>query len=143
MIGQATINDKDLFGYYGAHFIKGAYKALLQGIQAKEIVKNTSRIEDGDRAVITEDYPIRLASRELSLSFLVEGSTREQMLTNRRELINDLISSTLIKLNANRLGIGFKLIFREISEITDNTNSRYCTIKAKFYEPNPKDRINL
>lgn len=143
MVGQVTINNNDLFLSYGASLVKGAYKALLQGLQAKEIVKNTSRTEDGDRAVITEDYPIRLASREVSLPFLIEGETRAKMLSNRKSFLNDLLASTIITFNANNLGIGFKFIFREVSDITDYKNNRYSTIQVTFYEPNPKDRISL
>lgn len=143
MVGQVTINNNDLFLCYGASLVKGAYKTLLQGLQAKDIVKNTSRIEHGDRIVITEDYPIRIASRELSLSFLVEGKTRPEMLSNRKSFLNDLTSSTIITFNANRLGLGFKLVFREVTEIIDYTNNRYCTVQVKFYEPNPQDRTNL
>lgn len=143
MVGQATINNNDLFLCYGASLVKGAYKTLLQGLQAKEIVKNTSRIEHGDRIVITEDYPIKIASRELSLSFVIEGKTRSEMLSNRKSFLNDLISSTIIKFNANKLGLGFKFVFREVTEIVDYTNNKFCTIQIKFYEPNPQDRINL
>lgn len=141
MKGQATINGKDIWVYYKANLIKGAYKELCKDLSAKDSVKNTSRLEDGDRISVSTDG-LKFKSRDFSISFLVQGSNYADMLSNYANLI-DAISQNVVNFGVKSLGNVYKVIFNEVQDITDYTKESMRVVKIKFTEPNPKDREHL
>lgn len=138
MKGQAKINGKDIWTTYSANLIKGTYKALLQGITTKDVVKNTSRLENGDRVVI-EQITQKIKSREISISFLLQGRTYEELQTNIKNIIQELLNG-VISFEVKTLSTRYLLIFKELSDITEYRKQCFSVLKIKFYEPNPNNR---
>lgn len=133
MKGTAYINGNDIWETYRANLLKGTYTALQQGLQTKEFVKNTSRLEDGDRVLVSD---IKVNSREVSISFLVEGADKDEMEQNSDALLNE-ISTGIVEFNVKKMGRSYFFLLKEISQITTYRKNPYKEIKIKFYEPNP------
>lgn len=138
MKGQAKINGKDIWTTYSANLVKGTYKALLQGIATKDVVKNTSRLEDGDRIQVDISAQ-KIKSREISISFLIEGATYTKLQTNIKNFTQELLNG-LISFDVAALSTRYFLLFQELSEITDYSKQGFSILKVKFYEPNPNNR---
>ncbi len=141
MKGQATIDGKDIWLTYRANLIKGAYKELSKDLSAKDCVKNTSRLEDGDRISVSPDGQ-KFKSRDFSISFLVEGDNYADMLANYANFMYAL-SSNIINFGVKKLGNVYKIIFNEVQDVTDYNKDCIRVVKIKFTEPNPKDREHL
>ena len=141
MKGQATINGKDLWTTYKANLIKGAYKELDKDLNAKDNVKNTSRLEDGDRISVSPNGQ-RFKSRDFSISFLIQGDNYADMVANYANLIND-VSQNIVNFGVKKLSNVYKIIFNELQDITDYPKESMRVVKIKFTEPNPKDREHL
>lgn len=136
MKGTAYINGNDIWESYRANLLKGTYNALQQGLQTKDFVKNTSRLEDGDRVLISDANFIKISSREVSISFLVEGTDRDEMEQNSDGLIN-AISTGFVEFKVTEMGRSYFFLLKEISQITTYRKAPFKEIKVKFYEPNP------
>lgn len=141
MKGQATINGKDIWVSYKANLIKGAYKELSKDLSAKDNVKNTSRLEDGDRFSVSATGQ-KFKSRDFSISFLIQGDNYEDMTANYANFI-DAVSLNLVNFGVKRLANVYKIIFNEIQDITEYRKECMRVVKIKFTEPNPKDREHL
>lgn len=141
MKGQATIDGKDIWLTYRANLIKGAYKELSKDLSAKDCVKNTSRLEDGDRISVSPDGQ-KFKSRDFSISFLVEGDNHADMLANYANFMYAL-SSNIINFGVKKLGNVYKIIFNEVQDVNDYNKDCIRVVKIKFTEPNPKDREHL
>ena len=136
MTGTAYINGNDIWLSYKANLLKGTYTTLQQGLQAKDFVKNTSRLENGDRVLFTDENFIKISSREVSISFFVEGADKNELEQNSDSLINE-ITKGLIEFKVPKMGRSYFFLLKEISQITTYSKEPYKTIKVKFYEPNP------
>ena len=133
MKGTAYINGNDIWETYRANLLKGTYTALQQGLQTKEFVKNTSRLEDGDRVLVSD---MKVSSREVSISFLVEGTDKDEMEQNSDALLKE-ISTGIVEFKVKKMGRSYFFLLKEISQITTYRKNPYKEIKVKFYEPNP------
>lgn len=139
---QVKINGLDLWDNFKGNLIKGAYKELRGGFTAKDYVTNESRLETGKRVVMIDDSEQKFKSRGLTISFLVEGKSRTEVLDNSDNLVRCL-SRGLIKFDVPRVGYQFNLIFREVSDITDYAKENFRILKIKFEEPDPSNRTRL
>ena len=133
MKGTAYINGNDIWETYRANLLKGTYTALQQGLQTKEFVKNTSRLEDGDRVLVSD---IKVSSREVSISFLIEGADMSEMEQNSDAFLAE-ISTGIVEFKVKKMGRSYFFLLKEISQITTYRKNPYKEIKVKFYEPNP------
>lgn len=142
MRSQVFLNEKDIWLEYGANLIKGAYSTLLGSLQAKDVVSNTSRLEDGDRVVVNKEDSLKFKSREFTIQIVFEGSSRDDVITKFNAFITEAAHG-YSELNIPKLVAIFTIVLREVSEIKDYnaaSNKWLRTAKFKFLEPNPMDR---
>lgn len=142
MTNQVFLNEKDIWLEYGANLIKGAYSTLLGSLQAKDVVSNTSRLEDGDRVVVNKEDSLKFKSREFTIQIVFEGSSRDDVITKFNAFVNDAAHG-YSELNIPKLVAIFTIVLCEVSDIKDYNaaNNKWLrTAKFKFLEPNPMDR---
>lgn len=142
MYGQVKINGIDLWNEFKGNLIKGAYKELRGGLAAKDYISNASRLESGKRVVLTSDSEQKIKSRNLTISFLIQGSSKTEIFDNSDNLIR-LFLRGIIKFDVLRIGYRFNLVFREVVDIIDYTKNSFLVIKIKFEEPDPTNRTRL
>lgn len=139
MTGELFINGTDAYTYgvsMGKNFI-GAIKAPLS---FKEDVENNSTLQHGKRVVLSESF---FEARDLSLSFVVTGDTREQFSQNEKTFFSILYGRKLtIKIKGD--DSYYRLLYKGTSATYGYSPSgTVCTITAKFTEINPDDRAEL
>lgn len=142
MTNQVFLNKKDIWLEYGANLIKGAYSTLLGSLQAKDVVTNTSRLEDGDRVVVNKEDSLKFKSREFTIQVVFEADSRSNVISNFNAFVTEA-SHGYSELNIPKLVAIFTIVLREVSEVNDyKAASNKClrTAKFKFLEPNPMDR---
>lgn len=137
MTNQATINGQDIWLTYKANLVKGAYNVLRKIPPAKELIRNESRLEQGVRVIEPTDG-LKFQSQELSIPFLIEGSTNDELEANCKSFIA-AITDKSIKFVVRKLGYEYTLIYQEMTVKDYNQNYRQLTVK--FLEPNPGYRI--
>lgn len=91
MIRNATINGTPL-STWGAGLMDGTMEALLAPAPMKDYISNESRLEHGTR--ILPGYA-KVASRELSLPFLIEGKGRADYLSKYSSFVNELYKGNI------------------------------------------------
>lgn len=77
MIGQLYINGSDAYMMYGVIMGDGFIENISMAAPLKEFVENDSRLEHGKRMIISNP---RLASRNVTLTFTINGKTPEEYL---------------------------------------------------------------
>lgn len=91
MIKDATINGRPLSAW-GAGLMSGTIEALLTPASMKEYIKNESRLENGSRIITTS---AKVASRELSLPFLIEGNGKADFIEKYSSFVNELYKGNI------------------------------------------------
>lgn len=142
MTNQVFLNEKDIWLEYGANLIKGAYSTLLGSLQAKDVVTNTSRLEDGDRVVVNKEDSLKFKSREFTIQVVFEADSRSKVVNNYKTFVNEAAHG-YSELNIPKLVAIFTIVLREVSEVNDYkaaSNKYLRTAKFKFLEPKPMGR---
>lgn len=137
MKNQAYINGLDLWLTYKANLVKGAYKDLMKLPNAKTWVSNKSRLEDGTRVAIPDG--LRLAERDVKITFCVEGATAEQLAANYKALIKACTTDQLT-LKVTRLAQTFHLVYKQMGTMKFYDNQLLRTVELTFTEPDPANR---
>lgn len=136
MTGELFINGVDAYTYgvsMGKNFI-GTIKAPLS---FKEDVENTSTLQHGKRVVLSESF---FDARDLSLSFIITGETREQFTQNEKTFL-DILYNRKVTLKIKGDANYYRLLYKGTSSTYGYSPSgTVCTITAKFTEINPDDR---
>lgn len=140
MKGQAYINGKDIWLTWGAKLWKGTYEKLLKPPPMKDYIRNSSRMEHGDRVIANSDVS-KTAARELSLQFLIEGSSENDYLVKYTSFVSELEKGAL-ELKIPKLNTTFKLVYIDCSSY-GYYGKRMGKFTVKFEEPNTKDRKTL
>lgn len=135
MINELFINgiDADTIGVVmGEDFLN----ALRTPVSFKEDIENDSAIEHGIRLVLSP----YVSQREVSLTFNIHGSDSASCESNEKALVNILYGRKLtIQVQGDENY--YRLIYTGAGVTYGRNYARTtCTIKAKFVEPNPKDR---
>lgn len=140
MKGELYINDKDAWTEWGVNMGEGCLNAIDGFAPMKEYIENESRLEHGKRVIVNEDV-LKVASRELTLHFTIKGDTKEDFRTKRVAFETELRKG-LMKVRVPELGEQiYKLIYLGKSvDYAMNMARTFCTMAAKFEEPNPMDR---
>lgn len=128
---------EDLYTEYGVSFIKGSYLQLLKKGGTKAYVSNESRIQHGIRMVAKPEYS-RFSSRSLSLTILLEASSRAQYVS-RIEAFTAKVSKGLFCLKIPSYHRVFRLVYTDLRVKQEFRNYR-ATFTLEIQEPNPEDR---
>lgn len=130
------INGKELKATWNAFLKAGAYAEFLGTGSMKEYVENDYRDQNGKEVLI--DNP-REDSRELTVSFVINGSTRPVLLSNYNSLIAELQSGEL-EIMIPDLNCTFLCYYKNSSKPKTFTADT-IVIDVTLAEPNPKGRM--
>jgi hypothetical protein len=133
MTGQATINGVDI-DTYGAVFIKPFYEVLLKPAARKDVITNTSRLENGSRNMATIQGT-KFKSRDLSLKVMITGSSQSDYL-NKIEAFMNAISTGEITLSVSALNRSYNLVYSDCASYGDyGLKKGIFTIRFTEYKP--------
>lgn len=138
MKGDLYINGKDAWSTWGVNMGDGFLDAIDGFAPMKDYIENDSRLEDGKRIIVTNP---RVASREITLRFTIQGDTVSNFRINRRAFEEELRQEK-VDIYIPALGDEvYHLIYlgKSVSYAL-NVNRTFCTVSSKFEEPNPTDR---
>lgn len=138
MTADLTINGVDALARFGARMGDGFLDAIFTPADVKDYVESESRLENGKRIILAAPA---LAAREVTLTFTVEGASREDFALKRDRLFNALYAGA-VEIGIPKAGNEvFHLVYvgKSVS-FAMNTARTFCKVSAKFIEPNPANR---
>lgn len=137
MKGELIINNLDAWTEFGVNMGDGFLSQLATPAQMKDYIESSSRAENGSRMVVVP----RLASRELTLSFTIMGSTSAEFVSNKANFEKELNKGNVIICVPKYDNKTYKLVYtgKSVSFSLNKWNT-FATLSAKFIEPNPTDR---
>ncbi len=136
-MADLLINGNDAYLAYGVRMGEGFLDALGLPPSNKEYIENESRLEDGKRRLLTD---LKLASRTLTLSFVIMGATHQQYL-QRKAAFLALLTAGEITINVPADGEAYyRLSFDKYTTYAQNRRRTLCTLAAQFTELNPANR---
>lgn len=141
---ELLINGIDAYEAFGVKMGDGFLDALNPPSSPKDYIENESRIEHGKRVLLKNaqgDSIVRLASREVSLIFVVEGDTPEKMAQNRVKFYNELYKGEMTIQVPEDTSNVYRLIYKgKPSSYGQDLTRTICKVAVKFEEPNPNNR---
>lgn len=138
MIGELYINKKDAWFEWGVNMGNGFLDAIDGFVPMKDYIEYDSRVEHGKRMAVIAP---RVASRSVTLKFTITGENEFDFRYKRKAFEQELMKGN-VDIGVPALGNDvFHLVYTG-NNVSYAMNQRrtFCTISAKFEEPNPTDR---
>lgn len=138
MSGDLIINGKDAWTTWGVCMGDGFLDAIDGFNEMKDYIEDESRLEHGKR-VITDNA--KVASREITLQFTIEGSSKSDYRTKKKAFQTEL-EKGMVTIKIPLLGSEvYKLVYLGKS-ISYGLSLDRCfgKVSSRFEEPNPMDR---
>ena len=138
MNGDLIINNKDAWSTWGVCMGDGFLDTIDSFNEMKDYIENESRLEHGKR-VITDNA--KVASREITLQFTIEGSSESDYRTKKKAFQAELERGTVnIKIPA--LGTELYRLVYLGKNVSYGLSLDRCfgKVSSKFCEPNPANR---
>lgn len=138
MIGELIINGKDAYTTWGVRMGEGFVDSICAPVPLKPLIENKSRLEDGKRVL---SHLIRQDERELTLSFTICGSTKEEYSRRQNSFYEELYKG-VVNVKVPQLGSDtFRLVYiGKSSTYGRSVSGNFGRVSVKFQEPNPKNR---
>lgn len=151
-MADLLINGLDALTEYGVRMDDDFIDTLAAPSELKSFVENESRVEDGKRVLISN---IRKASREITLKFTLSAKYTEDngdYETSRAAMQTDFKAKKakfMSVLESGNLTIKIPKVSDDVYHLIYTGKSMkyhlsrtltFCTIAAKFVEPNPTNR---
>lgn len=123
---------------YGVKMGDGFIDALLAPASVKDYITNDSRIEHGIRVA---GSTVKLASREVTLTFNIEGTSKTDYEAKRKAFYNILYAGnvTVQVPDISNDIYHLKYLGKSIS-FARSPSGKFSKLSVKFLEPNPADR---
>lgn len=138
MSGDLIINGKDAWTTWGVCMDDGFLDAIDGFNEMKDYIEDESRLEHGKR-IITDNA--KVASREITLQFTIEGSSESDYRTKKKAFQTELERGTVnIKIPAIGTEL-YRLVYLG-KNVSYGLSLDRCfgKVSSKFCEPNPMDR---
>lgn len=136
MTGQLYINNRDAYVVYGVVMSDNFLENISIAAPLKDFIENESRLEHGKRMIISNP---RLASRNVTLTFTINGKTPEEYLDHYRAFVTELHKGN-VALRVPALGETYKLVYLNSASYALDGSRTVSKLACKFVEPNPQDR---
>ncbi|EEY84083.1 hypothetical protein HMPREF0103_0027 [Bacteroides sp. 2_1_33B] len=136
MTGQLYINNRDAYVVYGVVMSDNFLENISIAAPLKDFIENESRLEHGKRMIISNP---RLASRNVTLTFTINGKTSEEYLDHYRAFVTELHKGN-VALRVPALGETYKLVYLNSASYALDGSRTVSKLACKFVEPNPQDR---
>lgn len=140
---------KDAWSEYGIRMGDGFADALHAPLTPKDVVENESRNQHGRRVMFNTDK-VRMAAREVTLTFRIHGENRAEMQVLRNRFQNEMLYRLSVAVKMPKFDNGndatdsdiiyyLRYLGKSVSygESLGGTSS---FITAKFAEDNPMER---
>lgn len=139
MTGELYINGKDAWTEWGVNMGEGFLDAIDSFAPMKDYIENDSRLEHGKRVLVASP---KVAARDLTLHFTIKGNNESDFRVKRKAFETELQKGE-VNVSVPVLGDDkYHLIYTGKSVSYGLSVSRsFCTISAKFEEPNPMNRV--
>lgn len=113
----------------------GFLDAISMPAPLKDYVTNNSAVQHG-----TQILPVvpKLAERDVSLTFNIEGSSEAEFDTRKANFIALLYKGWM---QIELLGVKYNLVYKRAQTFALNRQRTFCSIVVKFIEPDPNNRI--
>lgn len=137
---MTTINGISLSSM-GVTLLKGAYSALLAPAPIKPLIENNDPTQHGTQVLTHKkngESLIKLAERDVTLTFLVQGESDADFLAKYTAFLK-MLQTDKVVLHIPELGESYTLIYSNATQF-GNYQLNACTLAVKFREPNPKER---
>lgn len=139
MTGELFINGKDAWDVWGVNIGDGFPSAIDAFVPMKDYIENEERSQNGKSVLLALR---RVASRDVTLKFTIKGSDAADFRTKRNAFEQELHSG-FVSINVPELGAQvYHLIYTGKSvSYAMNRARTFCTVSAKFEEPDPANRV--
>lgn len=138
MTGDLFINNKDAWSTWGVR-MGDSFLDTIDGFnEMKDYIEDESRLEHGKR-MITDNA--KVASREITLQFTIEGSSESDYRTKKKAFQTEL-EKGLVNIKVPALGTDvYKLVYLG-KNVSYGLSLDRCfgKVSSKFCEPNPANR---
>lgn len=143
-MAELYINGVDAYLNYGVRMGEGFLDALTQPSSPKDYIENESRLRHG-KQVLTKNTQgnsiIRLASRDITLTFVVMGETHEELEQNRKKFYNELYKGEITIQVPEDSNDVYRLVYKgKPSSYGQDLARTTCKVAVKFEETNPNNR---
>lgn len=138
MTGELLINGKDAWNEWGVNMGDGFLSSIDAFVPMKDYIVNEERSQDGKSVMLSHR---RVASRELTLKFTIMGENEEDFRDKRRRF-EIVLQSGFVNVQIPQLGYTtYRLVYlgKNVAYAMNRART-FCTISAKFEEPNPNNR---
>lgn len=132
------INGKDAWTTWGVRMGEDFLNVIDSFNEMKDYIENESRLEHGKRVITVNT---KVASREVTLQFTIEGSSESDYQTKKKSFQKELEKGS-VNIKVPALGTDvYKLIYLGKSISYGLSRDRcFGKVSSKFCEPNPMDR---
>lgn len=113
----------------------GFLDALDLPAPLKDYVTNNSAVQHG-----TQILPVvpKLAERDVTLTFNIEGSSEAEFDTRKANFIALLYKGWM---QIEVLGVKYNLVYKRAQTFSYNRQRTFCSIAVRFIEPDPNNRV--
>ena len=137
-MADLLINGQDAFVKYGVRMGDNFLNALGAPAPMKAYIENDSRAKNG-KQVLTGSA--KIASRQLSLEFTIEGATQSDLTAKKRAFFQVLYGGALtISVPANDSDVYSLIYLGNSPTYAQSRNRKFCRVVVKFEEPDPTNR---
>lgn len=137
MTGDLIINNKDAFTTWGISMGDNFIQNILIPPPVKDRIENDSPFNHGKEVITGKD---KIASRTLTLSFCIQGSTKTEYAIRFKSFCEELKGGVLnIKIPAFGSEV-YKLLYLTSSSFGQNYARTFSKLSVKLEEPNPSNR---
>ena len=126
----------DAYTQYGVRMADKFIDALELPGALKEHITNESRLESGTRVIPTN----KIASRDVTLTFTIKGSTKADFDSKKASFLTKLTSGEIILNMPTRSTDYYHLMYRSSTEYAHAWGGFFCKLTVKFTEYNPAHR---
>lgn len=127
-----------LLSSMGVTIENGAYAALLTPAPIKSVIQNDDPLKDGVQVLPTS--PLIQNERDVTLTFLVQGSSHNDFL-NKYSAFMNLLRSGIVTLYVPDLNNYYRLLYSNATQF-ENYRLNACKLSVKFREPDPTNRAS-
>lgn len=106
--GKILFDDVDIYTTYGVFAIRGSFNDLVRLPDMKEPSKYSWDTEHGDDVYLDDR---KIQARDVSITFLLSGATKEEMWDNRQTFFEALSADGWHTLDINTLGRRFTVYY--------------------------------
>ena len=120
----------------GVMLVDNPNAALLAPAPAKDVIQNDDPKKNGVQVLPTN--PLIMNEREVTLTFLIQGTSDSDFLAKYKAFVELLISG-IITLYVPDLNSYYRLLYSNSTQF-ENYRLNACKLAVKFREPDPTNR---